>query len=409
MKTTRSIAICLWLLPCLTILPAWTQSDQPAAQGAATHILGEAQDIGAIDADEIVIDYRRSPGRERLSYTLWESGSAFQVDGTGARIEPALVTALLSAGTGLHPAEEPQDCTSHTDDYPKFTLRLRRDGADIAELTSTSNCANHVPWNLVYEGRLLVQYDGSIWPKVHALLVAIDASTWRSKTPYDMGKGSIDVLPERGSGGGEPSDSLSARLVSLIGADSTYRARFGDAGLTVASARCKPNREPDCETLDVKARVAWKAGFAFKFAVRVNGAGPVEYMLPDDAIFATLDPFFASPIVGVFAELTTYSPITASFSIDTSRGFEWATQAAELSESTATLTRALFFVSVLPDNLPSVYFYPELGVAWILLRGDEQAGAYFKALGASEEIQAAGREGNGTFFVRLDGSIIWTE
>jgi hypothetical protein len=70
---------------------------------------------------------------------------------------------LLGALSHLHPTQFLLAGNDHTDDYPSWTIELVDDAGNRILLFSSSTAnPGKAPWNVLYNGRLFAQFDGSI-------------------------------------------------------------------------------------------------------------------------------------------------------------------------------------------------------------------------------------------------------
>jgi hypothetical protein len=80
------------------------------------------------------------------------------------------VKRLLSAITHLHPTQLLLAGIDHTDDYPSWTVELADQSGNRVMLFSTSTAnPGEAPWNVLYNGRLYAQFDGSLGDQLMAL------------------------------------------------------------------------------------------------------------------------------------------------------------------------------------------------------------------------------------------------
>jgi hypothetical protein len=120
----------------------------------------------------IAIEVRHSGFTHRGgSFVITRAGDAFF---TGEHDVPAgHIAALVAALAHLHETDGLESCTDHTDDYPYVQLEIERASGTVM-LTSTSNCALLVPWNVVINGRLYAQYNGTIGRAFEQLLADLE-------------------------------------------------------------------------------------------------------------------------------------------------------------------------------------------------------------------------------------------
>jgi len=78
-------------------------------------------------------------------------------------VDAQAVAGLLKAISNLHPSQTLLAGNSHTDDYPSWTVELT--GADdqrVLIFSSSTGNPGSGPWNVLCNGRLYAQYDGSL-------------------------------------------------------------------------------------------------------------------------------------------------------------------------------------------------------------------------------------------------------
>ncbi|HNE04602.1 MAG TPA: hypothetical protein PKJ84_05345 [Anaerolineales bacterium] len=72
------------------------------------------------------------------------------------------ITNLVKSLSNLHAVPQTLNSITHTDDYPIWAVEITgSDGTKIL-LTSDSNTSLYVPWNVIYNGDIYAQYDGSV-------------------------------------------------------------------------------------------------------------------------------------------------------------------------------------------------------------------------------------------------------
>ncbi|MBX3080693.1 MAG: hypothetical protein KF716_03600 [Anaerolineae bacterium] len=93
--------------------------------------------------------------------TVTRVGTTYQRNGKA--VDSALVTAFLHALTNLHPTQFLLVGQGHTDDYPSWMLEITGMDDQRIQLYSASTAnPGSAPWNVIYNGRLYAQYDGSL-------------------------------------------------------------------------------------------------------------------------------------------------------------------------------------------------------------------------------------------------------
>ncbi len=78
-------------------------------------------------------------------------------------VDARSVKALLEAISRLHPTQFVLAGQSHTDDYPSWDVEITRvDGQRILIVSASTGNPGSGPWNILHNGRLYAQYDGSL-------------------------------------------------------------------------------------------------------------------------------------------------------------------------------------------------------------------------------------------------------
>jgi outer membrane protein assembly factor BamB len=102
---------------------------------------------------------------------------------TGTKVEPQLITHLKDSFTDLYISEYQKSYNdfSQIGVSPHFdvTITLTTGKKIIAKSDSDYHC--FIPWNVIYDGSVYVQYNGKIPGALLEILVRIDPDTW---TPY---------------------------------------------------------------------------------------------------------------------------------------------------------------------------------------------------------------------------------
>ena len=97
---------------------------------------------------------------------------------TNAPVEvpAATVNALRVILAGAQPVDEPQEVIEHTDDYPNSQITLITSEGESLLVTSTSNSANNIPWNLQRDGQWYVHNNEAFPTAYGALLESVNAT-----------------------------------------------------------------------------------------------------------------------------------------------------------------------------------------------------------------------------------------
>jgi len=134
------------------------------------------------DISKVTIDYSWGGlgGGLQCSYVLEKVNAGFKTD-QGVNVDEGKVKGLGSSLINLRRSGGLKSCINHTDDYPYFRIEIAYENGSKAVLYSASNCADNIPWNVVHDGELYVQYTGEIPTALHDLLSSFvdDLDDWR--------------------------------------------------------------------------------------------------------------------------------------------------------------------------------------------------------------------------------------
>jgi hypothetical protein len=129
--------------------------------------------VAASGVSQVVIDYAWDGwGERQLAWAVKKTGAGYETE-QGESVDASLVATLGSSLTNLRRSGGLKSCLNHTDDYPDFRIQLFFEDGSDATLLSDSNCPQNVPWNVVYEDELYVQYTGEIPAALRALFDAL--------------------------------------------------------------------------------------------------------------------------------------------------------------------------------------------------------------------------------------------
>jgi hypothetical protein len=100
---------------------------------------------------------KRGPDHQLLEH----DGTGYKRD--GERVSEEDMNALVSALDRLYPTQMMLTHQAWTDDYPQWTVEITgKDGQHILLDSSSTGNPGNAPWNVLYNGRLYAQYDGTI-------------------------------------------------------------------------------------------------------------------------------------------------------------------------------------------------------------------------------------------------------
>jgi outer membrane protein assembly factor BamB len=102
---------------------------------------------------------------------------------TGTKVEPQLITQLKESFTDLYILEYQKSYKdfSHIGVSPHFDVIITLSTGKKIITKSDSDYHCFIPWNVIYDGSVYVQYNGKIPGALLKMLVRIDPDTW---TPY---------------------------------------------------------------------------------------------------------------------------------------------------------------------------------------------------------------------------------
>lgn len=301
-------------------------------------------------------------------------------------IDASLVDAVASAATSnLYPSDGMSSCVMSTDSSERFQITI--EGTRAVELLSTSQCDGNAPWNVVREGTLFVQYDGSVAAPIYALLAAVDPERWKGGHPPRR------VLPERLSLGSAPMDrrepapagvklapSRAAACARSMAASPQIRAALGDpVSIVHLAIGCDAVRDPACRRTEAQGTVTWRG---------------IELMLPFACVDDVVDgPTFAAQFAAVkpFVESKVFAAWSA---VALGRGF----LAAELSG--VWLLRG--------ERAPDIRYYDQTRTLDVRVEDKTNDAPFWIALGIDPATRVNQGPGFQSHWVRLDlvGSLL---
>jgi len=116
----------------------------------------------AVDRAEYVYKWWGLSPKPVFDYQILSLGNTGYTIGS-QKIDPALVKSLVSAISNLKPVSSILAGQDHTDDYPLWHLELtRKDDQRIVLVSFSTANPGAAPWNIVYNGRIYAQFDGSL-------------------------------------------------------------------------------------------------------------------------------------------------------------------------------------------------------------------------------------------------------
>jgi hypothetical protein len=161
---TFALVICCGNTSCITTPAVPTALRPPGWEEYATPI-----SVPELGISSVAIDYAWAGwGERQLAWVVEKRDGEYQTD-RGESVDAALVSALGSSLTNLRRSGGLKSCLGHTDDYPHFRIDIIFEDGSEATLLSDSNCPQNVPWNVVYDDNLYVQYTGEIPTALHTL------------------------------------------------------------------------------------------------------------------------------------------------------------------------------------------------------------------------------------------------
>ncbi|MCL4271515.1 MAG: hypothetical protein KJZ72_18300 [Anaerolineales bacterium] len=108
-----------------------------------------------------------------LSYQWWgmgdpsfeyqqikRTGDVYKLNGKIV-VEEKIIN-LVKSLSNLHAVPQTLNSITHTDDYPIWAVEITGSDGTKVLLTSDSNTPLYVPWNVIYNGDIYAQYDGSV-------------------------------------------------------------------------------------------------------------------------------------------------------------------------------------------------------------------------------------------------------
>jgi hypothetical protein len=354
-------------------------------------------DLGAIESVEVtyhhsgwaVVDRRIRIDRGGEG---WEAG--------GATVDPRAMRALAEAFDDLVPSDARKSCWDHTDDYPRIDVTIRGSAASV-EASTRSNCSDFAPWNVVANGRLLVQASGRIgaalWPLLHALRDDIRGTAHERSPEFDW----FDRrdLPD----GGSLAPSFAEEGLRRARASALVADALGGAPVLGVTAYCNTEGNPTCRRLSGRIRVALADPFALEVDAELE-----DLEVTHVGSFPARDPrrLASSKLYAALVASSTTRPLALRWS-DEKDCSQVARSAKDLGLEKPRDCGYWFTGAAASDGAPpAISFMSSLDLAWVRSGlGGEAERRFWRALGVADAA-AIEHEGPRRRYVKLDGTMI---
>ena len=117
---------------------------------------------------------------ESYTYKITKSGQAYH-ETTGKDVDPLLIRMFVNSFTDFYESdtyERYYEDYIMTDYYPHFIVTVTLETGNSLTLETESNYHCHIPWNIQYNNKRYVQYNGKIPSALFKILAAIDEEEW---------------------------------------------------------------------------------------------------------------------------------------------------------------------------------------------------------------------------------------
>ena len=148
-------------------------ADQGEWNFSHPYVFEDWPDLIIPDGDVYKLDESYEIQSVELSYQWWglgdpvfnyqqikKSGSSYMLG--GKIVSEEKVKNLVNSMNNLHIVPQTLSSITHTDDYPIWAIEITGNDDTKILLNSTSNSASYVPWNVIYNGEIYAQFDGSV-------------------------------------------------------------------------------------------------------------------------------------------------------------------------------------------------------------------------------------------------------
>ena len=277
-------------------------------------------------------------------------------------VDAKLVDELHAALTDLHPADGLHECTTHTDDYRIYRIVIA--GAHPVEIRALSNCTHEIPWHVIRDGKLYVQYTGALGVVVEKLFAAMDP---RFGVPDPAPVAGGVFLGEYTSGEGTASRPEAPAGVALappivtacahdIESSSALQTLLGQPiHIVVMTLGCDLSTSPDCRRAEANTSFQWgPIDLQFDFTC-VDGR--LEIGAADTAMVTALQRFVASRPAQMLAHKAGRLALIPG-------GTTWVLSPSDPTEVRLTLTPPgeVIEASSFGDGPTGVWFWSDLGI-----------------------------------------------
>jgi len=354
---------------------------------------------------EIRYNYPADQAHKSRLYELTKFGDLYEFNGYETNLAP--ITALLGSVTDLVPSDSMKTCQA-TPTKPTFSISLPVEGGR-AELTSTSQCLEWAPWNVVKDGKLYTQLNGNIGKALYPLLMDIAPAEWEKDTRPKAGV--IDL-----AGGEKAAEGITAQAAATeawlpkVNDNPAIKAAFGDHKVSKLLLKCNQGVDPNCKAVAGGAEIELEKGFFMRFPVEIDETGVASgFTLPKD--MSKVNVFMKSKLATALAELADNGivvnhlaqgpcdAVVAAAPKYTAAG----TDAATLSCEQFAFVAQPFETDVIP---PSLVFFPSLDAAWIANVTEDTDMTFFDNLTVSPEVKASMEAGGAELFSNGAGEVV---
>lgn len=339
-----------------------------------------------------------------VSYKLYVTDEGFIYD--GSKISSDLVEAVANAANqDLIPSDSFKSCRED-DSNPivRVTFPESRGGVVIE---SSSLCENWAPWNIITDGKLFVQLNGSLGHVLPPLLIALEPTRWEGAPPLKAGRFELTkagAVPE----GAEVAPLLAGNLIELVKEDPGFKTRFPDKSVEELRVLCSQSQSATCSELLGRATVPYGKGETFDLLLDLKLDGILGLQMPADD--SSLKEFLDSKPYKTMKELSQGNTIILSYDAkgDCDR-LEYGAREYLPDVNAETLDCAYFTALLEYEGAkflpPKLTYYPAIKAMRLTSWADKTDPEFFTKLKARTDIMEAVILERAYLFANLQGEI----
>ncbi len=403
---TRNVRFVACLITVSAFLSLSMGCEEPAPEvenSVATTPTGPPDD--ATVALTLRHDWPGDQAYRTITYEVLKGGDLYYYD--DSVIPAELVDRVVqAANVNALPSDGLKSCR-YAASFPTYHVTIHSPEEGDVALQSSSRCADWAPWNVVVDGALNVQLDGSFGRALLPLLKEMDPSRWDAVVTPKPGRFEL-------TGGGVVPEGVKAQELAANGfrekllAFEAFSAAFPKAKPESMRVLCSQKASPFCSELLGEATLPYRKGFVLTLDLALGLDAVKKIHWPETT--QDLDALFKSKLFASFKKSAGDNPVSVRYDAGSDcRNLGHAASFYKPDVDVSTLSCALWQVSVDYEGAttlpPMIFYYPSLGAARLGNWSDHTDPEFYKRLKAHATVMDDVILERVRFFATLDGDI----